>query len=73
MNTLNEKQVIEHLINTIHTSLRELAESNKLYGENGFRTGQIYAYAEYLEVLQLCQTFRAIHLNYNIEKKYYIK
>ena len=45
MSTLNEKQVIEHLINIIHTSLQELNEANNLYGDSDFRTGQIYAYA----------------------------
>ena len=45
MSTLNEKQVIGHLINVIHTSLHELTESNDLYGDSDFRTGQIYAYA----------------------------
>ena len=55
MNTLNEKQVIGHLINVIHTSLNELIESNNIYGDSDFRTGQIYAYAECLEVLQLCR------------------
>ncbi len=43
MNTADENQVIEHLINVIHTSLLELAETDSLYGKNDFRTGQIYA------------------------------
>ena len=73
MSTLNEKQVIKHLINVIHTSLQELTESNNLYGDSDFRTGQIYAYAKCLEVLQLCQKIRLTYLSYNIEKRYPLK
>ena len=73
MSTLNEKQVIEHLINVIHTSLQELTQSNNLYGDNDFRTGKIYAYAECLEVLQLYQKIRLTYLSYNIEEKYHVK
>ena len=73
MSTLNEKQVIEHLINVIHTSLNELTESNTLYWDNDFRMGQKYAYAECLEILQLCPIIRSTYLDYNIEKRYPIK
>ena len=73
MSILNEKQVIKHLINVIHASLQELNEANNLYGDNDFRTGQIYAYAECLEVLQLCPIIRSTYLNYDIEKRYPIK
>ena len=73
MSTLNEKKVIEHLINVIHTSLQELTQSNDLYGDSDFRTGQIYAYAECLEVLQLCHLIRSTYLDYNIEERYPLK
>ena len=73
MSTLNEKQVIKHLINVIHTSLQELNEANNLYGDSDFRTGQIYAYAECLEILQLCPIIRSTYLNYNIEERYPLK
>lgn len=73
MITINEMQVIEHLIDIIQTSLEELNEAKQLYGENGFCTGQIYAYVECLEVLQLCPTIRLYFLNYDIEKRYSIK
>lgn len=39
-----------------------------MYEENDLHTGQIYTYAECLEVLHLCPTFRATYLNYDIEK-----
>lgn len=69
MNTADENQVIEHRINVIHTSLLELAEADSIYGKNEFRTGQIYAYAECLEVLQLRPTFRTAYLNYDIKNR----
>lgn len=53
--------------------MQELAEANALYGESDFRTWQIYAYTECLEVLQLCPPFRATYFNYDIEKRYPIK
>ena len=73
MSFLNEEQVIEHHINVIHISLQELAKSNNLYRENNFHTGQLYAYEECLEILQLCSPFRTAYLNYEIEKRYPLK
>ncbi len=73
MNAMNERQIIKYLISVIHLSLQELAEARRVYGENNFRTGQLYAYAECLEILQLCPAFRARELNYDIELRYNIK
>lgn len=73
MNTIDEKQIIEYLIYFIQVSIEELNQTNRLYSKNDFCTGQLYAYVECLEVLQLCPLIQSKYLNYNIEKRYPIK
>ena len=73
MNTIDEKQIIEYLIYVIQVSIEELNRTNRLYSKNDFCTGQLYAYVECLEVLQLCPLIRTHYLNYDIEKRYPLK
>ena len=70
MNILDEHSAVANLIRTIHTALEELAEASLSDGENDFRRGQKYAYAECLEVLQQCPALRRTFLNYDIEKRH---
>lgn len=69
----DELYTVRLLITTIHTDLEELIEAARLYGESDFRKGQLYAYAECLEILQLCPSFRSSELDYDIEKRFNIK
>ena len=69
----DELYTVRLLIATIHSDLEDFLDAARLYGENDFRKGQLYAYAECLEVLQLCPSFRSPELDYDIEKRYEIK
>ncbi len=69
---INKRQTIKHLIETLNTSLEELYEAEKLSGHSEFRTGQIYAYAECLELLQKCKPFRRLGIDYEVERRYSI-
>ena len=69
----DELRAVKFLIDIIHTDLTELAEAGRLYGENDFRRGQLYAFAECPEVLQLFPAFRSAGLDYDIEKRFNIK
>ena len=69
----DELLAVKFLIDIIHTDLTELAEVVRLYCENDFRRGQLYAFAECLEVLQLFPAFRSAGLDYDIEKRFNIK
>lgn len=64
------KQVIRLLVNTIHTTLQELYEARTDSAQNDFAVGQIYAYVECLEILQLCPALHSHLLNYDIEQKF---
>ena len=68
----DEKQTIKRLLETIHSSLKEIYESGKEYVED-FALGQIYAYVECLEILQICPAFRQCGLNYEIEKRFPVR
>lgn len=65
----NETQTVQTLIRVIHMALRDLTEEN-ISDPGDFCRGQIYAYVECLEILQLCPSFREFGLDYDIEKKY---
>ena len=65
----DELRAVKFLIDIIHTDLTELAEAVRLYGENDFRRGQLYAFAECPEVLQLFPAFRSAGLDYDIERR----
>ncbi len=69
----DESYTVKLLISAVHAALNELAEAIRLYGKNDFRTGQLYAYAECLEILQLCPSFRIPELDYDVEKRYDIR
>mgnify|MGYP005762635003 FL=1 len=69
----DELRAVKFLIDIIHTDLTELAEAVRLYGENDFLRGQMYAFAECPEVLQLFPAFRSAGLDYDIEKRFNIK
>ena len=64
----SERQTLETLIQTIHLNLQELTETEN--AANNFCLGQIYAYVECLEILQLCPSFRSLGLDYDIEKRF---
>lgn len=68
----DELYTVRLLIATIHASLEELIEAPSVRRKR-FRKGQLYAYAECLEILQLCPSFRSPELDYDIEKRYGIK
>ena len=65
---ISSQQTLKVLIRTIHINLQELSETKSV--SNDFCLGQIYAYVECLEILQLCPSFRNLGLNYDIEKKF---
>ena len=64
----SRQQTLKTLIRTILLNLQELTETKSV--PNDFCLGQIYAYAECLENLQLCPSFRNLGLDYDIEKKF---
>ena len=64
----SRQQTLKTLIRTIHLNLQELTETKSV--PNDFCLGQIYAYVECLEILQLCPSFRNLGLDYDIEKKF---
>ena len=64
----SRQQTLKALIRTIHLNLQELTETKN--APNDFCLGQIYAYVECLEILQLCPSFRNLGLDYDIEKKF---
>ena len=64
----SRQQTLKALIRTIHLNLQELTETKNV--PNDFCFGQIYAYVECLEILQLCPSFRNLGLDYDIEKKF---
>ena len=64
----SKRQTLKVLIQTIHLNLQELTETKS--APNDFCLGQIYAYVECLEILQLCPSFRNLGLDYDIEKKF---
>ena len=68
-----EKQTIEMLIRIIHTDLQELFEVKEISENRDFLLGQIYAYVECLEILQLCPAFRRLGIDYDVEKRYPLK
>ena len=65
----NENKTLQILIQTIHMNLQELSETKRNF-PNDFCIGQIYAYVECLEILQLCPAFCVFGLDYDIEKKF---
>lgn len=65
----NEEQAIRRLIRTIHVSLEDIYESGRERCED-FALGQIYAYVECLEILQLSPKFRKMGLDYEIETQF---
>ncbi len=65
---ISRQQTIKALIRTIHLNLQELTKTKSV--PNDFCLGQIYAYVECLEILQLCPSFSNLGLNYDIEKKF---
>ena len=64
----SRQQTLKTLIRTIHLNLQELTETKSVLED--FCLGQIYAYVECLEILQLCPSFRNLGLDYDIEKKF---
>ncbi len=60
------RKTAAELVRHIDRALRELYETKP----NEFEKGQIYAYVECLEVLQLNRGIRASLLDYDIEEKY---
>ena len=64
----SRQQTLKVLICTIHLNLQELTETKSV--PDNFCLGQIYAYVECLEILQLCPSFRNLGLDYDIEKKF---
>ena len=64
----SRQQTLKTLIRTIHLNLQELTETKSV--PNDFCLGQIYAYVECLEILQLFPSFRNLGLDYDIEKKF---
>ena len=64
----SRQQTLKALIRTIHLNLQELTKTKN--APNDFCLGQIYAYVECLEILQLCPSFRNLGLDYDIEKKF---
>ena len=64
----SRQQTLKPLIRTIHLNLQELTETKSV--PNDFCLGQIYAYVECLEILQLCPSFCNLGLDYDIEKKF---
>lgn len=64
----SRQQTLKALIRTIHLNLQELTKTKNT--PNDFCLGQIYAYVECLEILQLCPSFRNLGLDYDIEKKF---
>ena len=73
MKNSEETQAIDRLICVIHTELNELSQARRAREENDFCLGQMYAYTQCLEVLQLCPSIRSSRLNYDIEKRYPLK
>lgn len=70
---MDEIHTVIYMISVIQSDMNELAEAERLEPHSDFRTGQMYAYAECLELLQLCSTFRDFGLDFEIEKRYPLK
>lgn len=70
MSENNYLDVLKFLVDIIDTELDELTEAVELYGKNGFRIGQMYAYIECLEVLQHTPAAAFLNLDYDIENRY---
>ena len=64
----NKRQILKDFIRAILLNLQELTETKSV--PNDFCLGQIYAFVECLEILQLCPSFRNLGLDYDIKKSF---
>lgn len=62
----SERRIVNLLIRNIQHSLHELY----MAAPTDFTAGQMYAYAECLEILQLCPALRKRFLRYPIEERF---
>lgn len=68
-NKKSTEQVLIDLINTLTENLEEIALQPK---QSPFALGEVYAYTECLEIIQMWKKAELYGLNYDLEKKYKI-
>ncbi len=67
---LQEQETVRLLIGTIHDALQEIFAVKAASPAREFLRGEIYAYVECLEILQLCPRFCALGIDYEVEKRF---
>lgn len=65
-----ERQTIQLLIDSIQNALDDLTSADEI---NEFQRGQLYAYVECLEILQLYPKSSKLGIDYDIETKFPLK
>lgn len=63
------EQVLSDLINTLMENLEEICRERK---QSSFQLGEVYAYSECLEIIQLWEKSKDFGLYFNVEHNYKI-